>query len=132
MEVTLEQLADQVGGISKQLTEMEARLETNITAKLDTSITSKLEAHITAKIDAATNELKEQARANADELKKQARLLGEGLRDDVKKVAEGYGATLDQINRELADLNEKFDTKFGDHDLILSNHNQRITRLESR
>ena len=104
MEVTLEQVADKLAEMSNQL----------------------------AGLEKASAELKEQARTYKDELKEQARVYREDLKDDVKKAAEGYDGTLQAINRQLRDLNEKVDTKFGDHDLILSNHNERITRLENR
>lgn len=56
----------------------------------------------------------------------------ENLEEKVKMAAEGYGATLDGIERELADLNKKVDTKFGDHDLVLTDHSKRIIKLEGR
>jgi hypothetical protein len=56
----------------------------------------------------------------------------EALRQDAKAVADGYAATLEGIERELADLNKKVDTKFSDHDLVLADHNKRISRLEKR
>ena len=56
----------------------------------------------------------------------------EGVTQLVKLGAEGYGATLQKIERELADLNKKVDIKFADHDLVLSSHNIRITKLERR
>jgi uncharacterized protein Yka (UPF0111/DUF47 family) len=56
----------------------------------------------------------------------------ENLEEKVTLAAEGYGATLDGINRELSELNEKVDTRLGDHDRVLHNHNGRITKLETR
>lgn len=67
-----------------------------------------------------------------DELKHQAALNMEELRTELKKVADGYGATLESIERELAALNKTVDTKFGDRDLVLADHNRRIARLEKR
>lgn len=54
----------------------------------------------------------------------------ENLGELVKVSAEGYGANLGKIERELADLNRKMDTKLGDHDSVLVNHSTRITTLE--
>ena len=54
----------------------------------------------------------------------------ENLESKVTLAAEGYGATLEGINRELAELNEKVDNGFRDHALILKDHSKRITELE--
>ena len=56
----------------------------------------------------------------------------ESMEGTVRLAAEGYGATLAGIDRKLAALNEKFDKKFGDHDLVLADHNKRISKLEER
>lgn len=56
----------------------------------------------------------------------------ESMEQLVTVSAEGYGANLDRIERELKELNRKVDTRFGDHDRILTNHNDRITTLEQR
>ena len=56
----------------------------------------------------------------------------ERMEDLVKRAAEGYGGTLESIDRRLDRLETKWDTKIGDHDSILDNHNKRITTLESR
>ena len=50
----------------------------------------------------------------------------------VKRSAEGYGATLDSIDRRLTRLEKKWDTRISDHDRALSNHNERISRLEQK
>jgi septation ring formation regulator EzrA len=60
-------------------------------------------------------------------LKNEARINMEELKAEVKLGAEGYGATLQKIERELVDLNKKVDTKFGDHDFVLADHNTRIS-----
>ena len=54
----------------------------------------------------------------------------EQLKDVVKLAAEGYGATLERIDRQLAELNAKVDTKFGDNDKVLQDHASRINALE--
>ena len=54
----------------------------------------------------------------------------ENLETKVTLAAEGYGSTLKKIERELVDLNKKVDEKFADHDLVLMDHNKRITAQE--
>ncbi len=113
MDVTLDQIAKVV---SEQLSGVESRLT----------------QHVSEEIRKATEELKHQATVYKDELKHQVTLHKEDLRDQVKMSADGYGATLEKIERELRDLNQKVDTKFGDYDRILTNHHDRISTLESR
>jgi hypothetical protein len=55
----------------------------------------------------------------------------ERMEDQVKRAADGYGGVLESIDRRLDRLETKWDTKIGDHDSILDNHNKRITTLES-
>lgn len=74
-----------------------------------------------ARVITAVADLKEQGRFNVEELK-----------DEVKLLGEGYVATLEGIERKLSDLNTKIDTNLSDHDLVLANHNTRITKLEQR
>lgn len=100
MDVTLEAIAAE---ISKQLGGVENRLAAHVSGEVSKGV---------------------------DVLKHQAELHREGLRQDVLSAAEGYGANLDRIERELAALNRKVDTKFGDHDLVLADHNRRIVKLE--
>lgn len=56
----------------------------------------------------------------------------EEMQGQVRLAAEGYGMNLDRIERELKALNAKMDTKFGDHEQVLINHNERISALERR
>ena len=37
---------------------------------------------------------------------------------------------VEHVERQLTELNEKLDTKIGDHDSILTNHAERIAKLE--
>jgi hypothetical protein len=106
MEVTLLDVANQISALAKRLDQFDG-------------IESRLTAHVDTKLAAAVVELKRHAQIHKEE-----------LRDDVKKAAEGYDATLKKIDEELAALNKKVDTKFGDHDLVLANHNKRLTKLE--
>ena len=54
----------------------------------------------------------------------------EELKDLMQKAAEGYGGTLDGIQRELKEFREEWRKKADDTDLILADHNSRITGLE--
>lgn len=54
----------------------------------------------------------------------------EELKDLMQKAAEGYGGTLDGIQRELKEFREEWRKKAADTDLILADHNSRITGLE--
>jgi DNA anti-recombination protein RmuC len=56
----------------------------------------------------------------------------EDLRDLVMKAAEGYGATLDRIERTLADSHREWREMFAVHDRVLENHGDRISALERR
>ena len=105
MQITPEQIASQFADISKQLAGMEGRLT----------------GHVDKQLAAAVKELKHQAQIYKEELK-----------EEVKLGAEGYGATLEGIQRELADLNKKVDTTLGDHDRVLTDHSKRIITLEGR
>jgi exonuclease VII small subunit len=104
MEVSLEQVVAQVSEAVKQIAEVKTEL-------------GHAEQRLKAHVDEAKNDLKHQAQVYKDELKEEGR-----------KAAEGYGGTLERIERDLADLNKTVATKFRDHDLVLSDHNKRITR----
>ena len=108
MDVTLEQVAAQVSEVAKHVAEVTRQL-------------GETEQRLKTHVDEAQKDLKHQAQVYNDELKQ-----------EVKLAAGGYGATLDGIKRELADLNKQIDTRLGDHDLVLGNHNERITTLAKR
>lgn len=97
---------------------MEDRLEQ---VAIQVADISKQLSGFEARVITAVADLKDQGRINVEELK-----------DEVKLLGEGYVATLEGIERKLSDLNTKIDTKFSDHDLVLANHNTRITKLEQR
>ena len=61
-----------------------------------------------------------------------AQMNMEELRTATRLVAEGYGVTLERIERQLNELNTKWDTTIGDHDKALRDHAARITALEHR
>ena len=115
MEVTLQDVASQVTELSKQLEQLGGRLEEF------SGIERRLTGHVETNLKAAVDELKHQAIVNMEELKR-----------EVKLTADGYGGTLEHIERELVALNKKVDTRLEDHDLVLANHNERITTLAKR
>lgn len=102
MDITLEAIAAE---LAKQLEGVEGRLTEHVSKQLGAGI---------------------------GELKHQAELHRESLKQDVIAAAEGYGANLERIERALTELNNKVDQRFGDHDLILAEHNTRTTRVEQR
>ena len=108
MEVTLEQVAAQVSEVAKHVAEVSRQL-------------GETEQRLKAHVDEAKKDLKHQAQVYKEELKQ-----------EVKLGAEEYGGTLGHIERELAALNKKVDTRLEDHDLVLGNHNERITTLAKR
>ena len=129
MEPTLEQVAGQISDLSKQVTEQTANLSKQIVGQAGQ--TADLSKQIVGQ-GGQLAELSKQLFETKIEMKSHARVNMEELKSEVKLAAEGYGATLEGIERQLSDLNTKFDTKCGNHDLVLTNHNTRITKLEQR
>lgn len=54
----------------------------------------------------------------------------ESLKDVLNRAAEGHARTVESIYQTLDRLEQIVDSKFGDHDSILDQHNQRISTLE--
>ena len=54
----------------------------------------------------------------------------ENLEGAVRLTAEGYAASLEGIDRQLAEMNTQFRAQFGDHALVLRDHEKRIGKLE--
>ena len=97
----------------------EERIKTHVEEAVDKRLPGNFEERIKTHID----QFEQRA-----ELRMQMHF--ENLEQQVTSAAEGYGGVLDGIRRELVELNEKVDTKFADHDLVLMDHNKRITELE--
>lgn len=114
MEDKLDRVVGQISDLSKQVAGQIAALSEQIAGQ------GGQIAELSKQLSETKVELKSQARINMEELKSEV------------KLAAGYGATLEGIERQLHDLNTKFDTKFVDHDLVLANHNARISKLEQR
>ena len=111
----------------------EERLASNIEERLSGAFEERTTANIEKHLSGA---FEQRIKAHIDQFEQRAELRMqmhfENLESKVTLAAEGYGSTLKKIDRELVDLNKKVDEKFADHDLILMDHNKRITALESR
>lgn len=102
-----------------QFEELARRLKSELATVVAAELKIELATVIADQFAAAEARLVGQYKIHAEEMKEQ-----------VKLAAEGYGATLENIERSLKDLAGKWDTKIGDHDLVLANHTQRIENLE--
>lgn len=80
------------------------------------------------------DESEERVRKHLDEFEARAELRMkmhfENLDYTVKLAAEGYGATLDRIERDVAELKSSTTTGFADITRVLENHAQRIETIE--
>jgi phosphopentomutase len=92
----------------------------------------EIEAHLRAAFVDSEARIKEHIDRFEERAEKRMQMHFENLEGTVRLAAEGYGATLEGIDRRLEELNQKFDTKFGDHDLVLADHGKRISNLEQR
>ncbi len=129
-EELAQRLADDVERrFAKRFDESEVRLEERLATRLEErlpkrvadDVEMRLEGVIIRRLDEAETRLSEGARVYMEELKSL-----------VKLSAEGYGATLEHIERQLTELNTKFEIKVGDHDRVLHDHASRIKALERR
>ena len=111
---------------SKRFEEAEERLEERLAKR----VADDVNARFVERFQAAETRLSAQFTGAEERLATGAKMHMEELRSMIKVTAEGYGATLDRIDRQLAELNAKFDTKFGDHDKVLLDHASRISALE--
>ncbi len=98
-------------GLSKDLDERFAASEQRLTEKLTHVIVQQL--------DTAQQHLEGRLQVHMEDLK--------GL---VTTTAEAYGGTLDRIERDLVELNQKVDNQLLDHGRVLANHNERLAALE--
>ena len=100
--------------------------------ELAREIAETVEARLrTAFVDSEAR-IKEHIDKFEDRAEKRMQMHFENLEGTVRLAAEGYGSTLEGIDRKLAEMNTRFDEKFGDHDLVLADHNKRISKLEER
>ena len=108
------------GVVVKRLGEAEKRLGGVIGERLDEA-EKHLDGVIGKRLDEAEKRLSEGARIHMEDLK-----------STIQMTAEGYGVTLERIERQLTELNTKWDTTIGDHGTALKDHGARITALEHR
>ncbi len=56
----------------------------------------------------------------------------EDVRETLYRFENTLGGRLDALTREIAESRREFTARYQDHELVLTNHNQRITALERR
>ena len=124
MDPQFQELASEIAdAVEKRLSgNFEQRLKTHVEEAVEQRLSGDFEERLTTSVEKRLSKGLEQ-RMNVH---------FENLQTTVALAAEGYGATLEKIERELADLNKKVDTKFDDHAAILRDHSRRIVELEKR
>ena len=140
MDPQLQKLASQIADAVEE--RLSGAFEERIKAQIDTfdqrvkTQFDQFEHRDELRIKAHIDSLDQRVQTHIDRFEHRAELRMtmhfENLESSGTAAAERYGAILRAIERELADLNKKVDIKFRDQDLILSNHNQRITKLEGQ
>jgi hypothetical protein len=98
-----------------QFEELARKVATEVIEQLSV----KLEEQLTRQLDGFENRLKGIMQADH-----------ESVRDVLNGAAQGHARTLASIHQTLDRLEKIVDSKFGDHDSILDQHNQRISTLE--
>jgi chromosome segregation ATPase len=122
LEQKVDHLGDKVERLEGQVETLGVKVDAN-TEKID-ALTKNIDAN-TEKIDANTERLDRFERTFASKIEI------ENLRDLVQRSAEGFGATLDRIERGIAEIRGDWQQKWEDHDRVLRDHARRITALES-
>jgi hypothetical protein len=121
MDPQFEELARIIGeNVESRLGVFEKRIVSAVVAQLD-ALETRVEGGVAAQLEAFETRVEGRMQVHF-----------ERMEDQVKRAADGYGGVLESIDRRLDRLETKWDTKIGDHDSILDNHNKRITTLESR
>ena len=94
-------------------------------------LAQRLKSELAAVVaDQMKKELADQFAAAENRLVGEYKIHTEEMKSAVKLLAEGYGASLDAIDRRLDNLERGWTARFGDHESLLRNHEQRITGLE--
>ena len=146
MDPQFQELASEIAdAVEKRLSgTFEERIATRVEERLSGTLEQRIKTHIDKSEERVATQVEkrlsgafeERIKTHIDEFEKRAELRMqmhfENLEGLVKVTAEGYGASLERIERDLGKLNSKFDTKFGDHDRVLADHNERITKPETR
>lgn len=102
-----------------QFEELAQRLKTELAAVVADHLKRELATVVVDQFAAAESRLVGQYKIYAEEMKAQ-----------VTRAAEGYGATLQSLDRRLDRLERDWTARFGDHESLLRNHEQRISGLE--
>src|SRR6188472_381760 len=105
-----------------------------IAEAVEKRLSGAFEESFKAHIDQFEHRAEQSFKTQIDQFEQRAELRMqmhfENLETKVTLAAEGYGSTLEKIERELVALNKKVDDKFADHDVVLLDHNKRLTELE--
>jgi Skp family chaperone for outer membrane proteins len=130
MDPQFQELANEIAdAVEKRLSgTLEERIKTHID-KSEERVATRVEKRLSGAFE---ERIKEHIDKFEQRSEQRMKMHFENLEDKVTLAAEGYGATLDGINRKLADLNEKVDNGFRDHALVLTDHGERIAKLEKR
>ena len=109
-----------IENVTKSVTENVTKSVTDTVAGTVTrAVVQNVNAHVSEVVFAAEKRLAHQARINAEALKTEARM-----------VADNYGGVLQSIDSRLSRLESDLGKQFALRDLVLTNHNERITALE--
>jgi len=112
-------LTQQVTSLGQQLRKDLADDLTQQVTSLGQQLRKDLSGDIAKQLETAGEHLAGRMQVHAEELK-----------ELMQKAAEGYGGTLEGIQRDLKEFREEWRKKADDTDLILANHNDRITSLQ--
>ena len=134
MDPQFQELANEIAdAVEKRLSgTFEDRIATQVEKRLSGAFEERIKTHIDQFEKRADASFKQHIDKFEERAELRMKMHFENLEDKVTLAAEGYGATLDGINRKLADLNEKVDNGFRDHALVLTDHGERIAKLEKR
>lgn len=113
---------DRSQGMQQQFSELRQAIATDIADRFEASerrLAESLTQVVVRQLEAAQQHLEGRLQPHAEDLK-----------DLVTRAAEGYGGTLEKIERDLSELNQKIDNGFSVHGSTLADHNRRLVRLE--
>jgi hypothetical protein len=134
MDPQFQELANEIAdAVEKRLSgAFEDRIATQVEKRLSGAFEERIKTHIDQFEKRADASFKQHIDKFEERAELRMKMHFENLESNVTLAAEGYGATLDGINLELTELNKKVDTKFGNHDLVLADHHNRITAVEPK
>ena len=134
MDPQFQELAAQ---ITREVTQAVTRDVTkNVTEAVKKDVTEALKDHVTEVVSAAEGRLTEHAKSTLDaaerRLSEQAQINVENVRAETRLAAEGYSGVLESINRKLTGIEGQLAKQATHYDMVLANHNDRITTLEQK